>query len=147
MAATGQKQRFAFSGLTEMRLSLTTAYRPLNRRRSSAGPLIQGTFRIVVTGSEALVLNVRTVKLSEFSPTCSAVVMIPILTPPSVPAKLQSQPSQAAGVIDTPLLVRARHCLPPLAIGDTEQSPLGGIQASGINSILSFLAIKFFVMI
>jgi hypothetical protein len=78
-----------------------------------ADPLIAGTFRIVIAGSEALVLNVGTVKVSKFGPTCSAVIVIPIVTPPSIPTKLQLQPIEVACVIDAPLFVGGIRHVPP----------------------------------
>jgi hypothetical protein len=50
-------------------------------------------------------LDVRTVKLGEFCPTCRAVVVIPSLAPTPILAKLQSQSLEVTRVVDPPLVL------------------------------------------
>ena len=55
-------------------------------------------------------LNLRAFELSELSPTAGAMIVIPAFTPSGVAAKMQSQPSEAVGIIYTPLFfVMVRH--------------------------------------
>jgi hypothetical protein len=53
---------------------------------------------VIVAGGVPFVLDVRTFKLSEFSPTGDVVIMVPAFAPPGVVTELQSQTPGAAGV-------------------------------------------------
>jgi hypothetical protein len=68
-----------------------------------AHPIVSRTELVIVTGCEALVLNIGAIEFGEFGPTCRAVIVVPIFTPAGVTAKLESESLQVNCVVDSPL--------------------------------------------